>query len=189
MQFSYQVSEADYRRAFKLRTSGRNFKILMFWAFILVCLLMLWAVVSKTNARNSEDSAPPVTQSDQDSQAPAPGKTSMSRSLLMNLGPVVLVVGVLVFLRPMILRRAYRKDPAMQGTYTIDLTPGAISIQNTSGFSTEAGWNLYDFWKQGKGVIILVGKSGTFFILSIARLSEPQREELRGILSAALPKK
>ena len=192
MQFSYRVSEADYRTAFKLRTSGfggRTVKVIMFWVFILVCLLMLWAVVTKINGRSSEDSTSSVTQNDQDSQAPAPRATSMSIGLLINLAPVVLAVGVLVFLRPMMLRRAYRRDPAMQGTYTVDLALGAISIQNTSGFSTEAGWNLYDFWKEGKGVIILVNKSGTFFVLSIAQLFEPQRAELRGILSAALPKK
>jgi hypothetical protein len=48
---------------------------------------------------------------------------------------------------------------------------------------------LDDYWCEGKSVIVLMFHSGTYSILSLAGLSEPQRGELRGILTAALQKR
>jgi hypothetical protein len=86
------------------------------------------------------------------------------------------------------LRRQYRKDPAMQGQFTINITPESISTHNTAGSSSNTGWNIYDYWREGKGMILIVCQSGVAVPISLAGLSEAQQNELRGILAAALPK-
>jgi hypothetical protein len=107
--------------------------------------------------------------------------------------PAILIVGAWFFvvfrLQPMLLRRRYRKDPSMQGQFTVNITQESISTQNTAGSSSRTGWNIYKHWREEKGLILLVFHSGAYFLLSLAGLSEPQRDELRGILAAALPKK
>ena len=87
------------------------------------------------------------------------------------------------------LRRIYRKDPLMQGQFTVNLSPESISIQNTAGTSAKTGWNIYKGWREGKGIIVLLLHPGTAFAMSLAGLSEPERSELRGVLNSALPKK
>jgi hypothetical protein len=64
-----------------------------------------------------------------------------------------------------------------------------LRIQNTAGLNAEISWNFYEWWREDRGVIVLLMKSGAYFILGIGQLSEPQRQELRGILSSALPAK
>jgi hypothetical protein len=86
-------------------------------------------------------------------------------------------------------RRLYRKDPLMRGQFAVSITPASIAIKNTAGTSSQSGWDIYDFWREGRSVIILVMHSSAYFILSLAELSEAQRGELRGILAAALPKR
>jgi len=197
MLFSYQVSEADYLRAWKMRmkigSRGKIVKTIMFWVFILVCLMMLWAVVTRNSEKRSEDVAPAVTQSDQPSEPPAQSQPKTTLSILQNVGPFVFILGLWAFLLfkavPMSVLRMYRKDPAMQGVFTIDVTPASLSIQNTAGISSQAGWSLYDCWKEGKDVIVLLNKSGTYFVISLGQLSETQREELRGMLASVLPQK
>jgi hypothetical protein len=71
----------------------------------------------------------------------------------------------------------------------VNITPELISTQNTAGTSSKTGWNIYDYWHEGKGIILLVYHSGAYFLLSLASLSDAQRDELRAILAAAIPKK
>lgn len=198
MQFSYKVSEADYRRALRLRVAGgfgkRIFrttsKVVLFWVFILVCLMMLWAVVERTSPDRSSSSS--TQQSQESLERPPSENTSFGRTMAVNVGPFVLIGAIWVFMLYRLvpsIGRQYRKDPAMQGVYTIDITPSSLSIQNTSGFSTQSGWNLYDYWMESKTTTVLVYKSGAFFVISTDALSDPQRSELCGILGSVVPKK
>jgi hypothetical protein len=197
MQFTYRVSEADYRLAWKLRAKSgfgnRTIRTIMFWVFILVCLMLVWAVVQKSR-QLPPDSPAAVAEpnGNGDSATPRP-EEPIPHALLVNIGPFVLIAGIWVFmlfqLGPRRLRRFYLKDPAMQGTYTVDVTQAAFALENTAGVSSRMAWDLYDYWQERKGVIVLVNKSGTYFILNAAGLSEDQQSELRGILSSALTKK
>jgi len=77
----------------------------------------------------------------------------------------------------------------MQGEFTVSVTPQSISIRNTEGTSFTSVWSVYERWREGKNLIVLIFRSGGYSTLNIAGLSEFQRDELRGILAAALPKK
>jgi hypothetical protein len=145
---------------------------------------MLWAVVRRNSQVPLEAENP----------APQTAEEGHSASqVLVNVGPFILVAGVWVFmvfrLAPKRLRRQYLRDPSMQGEFTVRVSPASISIENTAGSSTTAGWNIYEDWREGKAVIILSLFSGAYFILGLTELPEPQRAELCGILAAALPKK
>ena len=78
MEFSYRVSEKEYRAAWGLqlrRQSGsRVMKIIMFWVFILVCLLMLWTVVSGNPGTPKTSNT--VQTSDQSSDTPESAASS-----------------------------------------------------------------------------------------------------------------
>lgn len=198
MQITYRVSEADYQRAWKLRVKGglgrsRTVKTIMFWVFILICLMMLWAVVTKSNERKTESSPDAVEQSTEESSTPQQSSRPVAQNLLTNVGPFVLIGGVWFFMlfqmRPRAMRRQYLNDPTMQGTYSVDITPEALLVENTAGVSSRTAWNLYDYWREANGVFVLVNKSGTYFVISTAELAEPQRDELRTTLASVLQKK
>ncbi|HEY5083057.1 MAG TPA: hypothetical protein VII48_00925 [Rhizomicrobium sp.] len=182
MEFSYGITEQEYRQAFKLRTKigskGRRLKAVMFWVFILVCLLLIWTVVQK--ALQPSEIQPVLVVAD------SPGVFS-------NIWPFGLIVGIVIFLRfgllPIRLRQMYRKDPSMQGQFTAKVTATSFSLANTAGMSSQAGWNYYEDWREANGVVALICKNGSYQPLSLANLSEPVRAELRGILASALPKK
>jgi hypothetical protein len=193
MEFSYILSEKEYLRAVKLacKAASRSIiKMVLFWVFVLVCLMLLFAVYQKNKQRQGLSDQPDVTQ-------PAVGDSehtgSTTHDLLWNVGPFILLGGVWIvswlWLQPMRLRRIYRKDPFMQGRSTVDITPESISIRNTAGTSSQTGWNVYDSWREGKDLIILVHHSRVCSVLSLTELPESQRDELRAILTTALPKK
>jgi hypothetical protein len=200
MEFSYRISETDYMRAMQLRrgpsVESRTLRTILFWVFILVCLVMLWTVVERSaNQRGVEAPAQTApTSSPEATGNPAPATTtSPARALLVNVGPFVVFICAWIFVLkrfgPTTLRRLYRKDPAMQGEFTVSVTPQSISIRNTEGTSFTSVWSVYERWREGKNLIVLIFRSGGYSTLNIAGLSEFQRDELRGILAAALPKK
>ncbi len=197
MQFTYRVSEADYQRAWKLRVKGiygnKIVKIIFFWVFIVVCLMLLWAIIAKTNQQRSDSPVTVAEQRSHEDSAPPQSSRPSAGTLLVNVGPFLLIGGIWFFMFtqmvPRRMRRQYLKDPAMQGVFTIDVTPTAIGVENTAGVSSRMVWNLYDYWRERKGVIVLVNKSGTYFIISTAELSEVQQGELREMLFSVLPKK
>ncbi|MGB6193975.1 MAG: hypothetical protein WBF42_16005 [Terracidiphilus sp.] len=77
----------------------------------------------------------------------------------------------------------------MQGQFSMKFTPASLSVQNTAGLSAEMGWNIVEYWREGRGLILLVFFTGTCYAVSLANLAEPQRDELRSIFTAALPKR
>lgn len=193
MEFSYRLSEAEYLQAWRLGRKASSkpvVKTIMFWVFILACLMLFFVVMEK---QNQPVSAPDDSSASQTSTEQAPSHAPAMKSLLVNVAPFLVLAGVWIFvvfrLVPMRVARIYRKDPYMQGGFTVSITPESISIRNTAGTSSHSGWNVYDGWREGKGLVVLRLHSGAYVPLSAVNLSEAQRTELRGILSAALPQK
>ena len=193
MEFSFRVTEKDYLAAWKLRMKASRSnvrKTVLFWVFILVCLTMLWVIVQRKAQLLSQEQqqavpSQPVSAADK--------AVSPSHALLVNVGPFALIAAVWVLLLlnlgPKGIRRMYRKDPTMQGEFTVNITHDSISTQNTAGTSSKSQWSIYSYWREGTGIIVLFLLNGAYFVLSLAGLSDAQRDELRGILATALQKK
>jgi hypothetical protein len=77
----------------------------------------------------------------------------------------------------------------MRGQFTVTLTPESISIQNSTGTSSGSDWKSYIGWYEAKGVMVLFSRPATRLLISLAGLSDAQKDELRGILAAAIPRK
>ncbi len=199
MKFSYGISEADYLKAWKVRSKVNSgpkvVKVVMFWVFILVALLVLWMVVQK----NAHSAAPQTTTDDvasvDDSSStlsPLAPKSKVNQ-LVINVGPFVLIAGLWIWMLarmgPAKMRKFYRSDPGMKGRYTVEVMPEFIAIENTAGFSSRSSWNIYECWIESKDLVILVMRSQAHFIVGLSELSQGQRDELRTILSTALAKK
>jgi hypothetical protein len=193
MEFSYKLSEAEYLNGWKLRSKQSlppgMIKTILLWAFILACLILLRSFFFQHNIHPSDSAESPVAQ-------PAERGQNLSKLLGDSLplvgsvifGAVVFIVLLRSGLKNM-RRRHYLKDPMMQGTFTVRITPSQIEMDNTEGCSSQSGWNLYAGWREDKGVAILLLCSGSFEILGLAGLSESEKTELRGILSRALLQK
>ncbi len=198
MEFSYKLTEAEYLRASKLRLKsagkGATVKTVLIWVFILICLMLFWGVVTRNARKPAVDpSAPIPTSSESVTSTSTPPKTDVPLALLFNVGPFLLLLAVwftLVTLwLPARLRRMYLNDPAAQGLFTVNVTTHSFAFKNTAGISSEISWNIYERWIDGGDLILLVNYSQASLTLSLAGLSDAGRAELRGILSAALPKK
>jgi len=187
MELSYTISKAEYLRAYKLyrKHSLRSWimRLFWFWCFLFICLMLLWVIVQRSSNQATIAQHPAV-----ESVAPVPAKTDYA-----GIAQAVVIAGAWIFvvfiLPKMRLSWMYRRDPSMQGQFTVNITSDSISVQNTAGTSSRTGWNVYDYWRERKNVIALVLRSGAFLPLSTASLSEAQRAELRSTLTVALPKK
>jgi hypothetical protein len=184
MEFSYWVSEAEYAQAWKAARSG-SYRLIRFltwfmlsWLSVFLVVILLWVFAYYTS--------PQLPVQHLHSSASASGTVGVMLPFLLVL---CVWIFVLVGFTPMHIRRRYRKDPTMQGQFTVSITPDSISTSNTVGASSQSGWNVYRGWGEGKGVIVLLSHPGTYFILSLAGLTEPQRLELRAIVCGALPRK
>jgi hypothetical protein len=185
MEFSYWVSEAEYARAWKAARSGSYRLIrfltwfMLFWLSLFLVVILLWVFAYYTTPHL------PAQQHPYSSASPS--------GAVYNVLPFLLVLCIWAYVlfgfTPMRIRRMYRKDPSMQGQFTVSITPDSISTSNTAGMSSQGGWNAYKGWSDGKDIIVLLSHSGTYLILSLAGLTEPQRLELRAIVSGALPRK
>jgi hypothetical protein len=120
-------------------------------------------------------------------------QVTAASTLIERVGPFLVLAGLWILivtaLVPMRLKYLYRKDPRMHARFTVDITPNFIFTHNSAGTTSKSGWNVYQYWCEGKSVIVLMFRSGSYSILSLAGLSELQRGELRGILSASLKKR
>jgi hypothetical protein len=193
MEFSYTVSEAEYLRAWKLErkaSSRSSLKTAVFWISIMIGLLLLYRFIQPRQQQANLSHAQPVPHASVTQvnypDTPTPGIMEKAGPFLVLAGLWILIVTGLV---PMRLRHIYRKDPRMQGQFTVNLTPESISTENSVGTLSRSGWNVYNYWCEGKGIIVLMFHSGTYSILSLAGLSAVQQDELRRTLKAALKKK
>jgi hypothetical protein len=188
MEFSYRISEAEYLSAWKLcykTTTGIQIvKAVLFWLAIVVALTLVYLNVHG------------IAQPHPTAQQIAVEKVKdslMAREFLVFVSPSIFVFCIRIYMTIGFEQKSmcsvYRKEPSLHGQITVNITPESISTENTVGISTKTGWNIYDYWREGKGMILLVFHSRTYFLIGLAGLSDVQRDELRGILTAVLPKK
>jgi hypothetical protein len=188
MEFSYRISEAEYRKVSILEQIGSarsaQFKAVVFWIFILVCLVLLWLVVSRSAPTGPVRISPSVHP-----VSPPPGSAHGAADWLFTV-PAAVVAVLWAFSQSRSRQRNnYQRDPEMQGVFTVNLTTQSISVRNSAGTSFESAWSIFESWWEKLGLILLRRRSGTFLVLNLAGLTEPQRAELRSILADALPQK
>ncbi len=197
MEFTYRISEADYFAAAKLRNKSMRKTALwriMFWLFILVCMVVVWSIISRldTHAPAHSDTQPQIS-SDSSGETGISSTALISASVAANVIPICVLIFVwafaIYFIGPWRLRKLYRKDPAVQGEITVNITPESISSRNTAGSMSQTGWNIYERWVESGNLILLVTHSRIYGIMNIAGLSDTQRAELRSIIATALPRK
>jgi hypothetical protein len=197
MEFSYKVSEADFRQAWRLErkaSSRSSLKTAAFWISIMLGLLLLYKFI-QPGGQQAVASSPLFVAQASLNQSPdrLPGPVSTVSDSLERVGPFLVLAGVWILvvttLVPMRLRYLYRRDPRMQAQFTVNITPDAISTENSAGTTSHSAWNVYEYWCEGKDIIVLMFHSGTYSILNLAGLSSLQRDELRGILAAALARR
>jgi hypothetical protein len=183
MEFTFKVSELEFLQAAKLyRKSTVNSKLrkVLFAAFIFICLVLLFAVVMKI--RNG-----PVEN------VPREQATVTAALILQQVGPLILIAALWIFLLfvwpRMRLRNIYRKSPALQGEVTVQATLDMFSVQTSTGSASRTSWSDMKTWHEDKGFILLIYPTKIYQIVSVKDLADPQRQELRGILRAALPQK
>lgn len=187
MEFSYQISESDYISACKLaiksRRSGTT-KAILFWAFIVICLVLLFGVITKQKQlpADSEVDSVPVTQ-----------QASSGEALVKNVAPFVgiLVIWgfIVVFWLPRAGKRMYRRDTNLHGAITVTMDAESFAFRSTVGTSIQSRWSVFNGWLEKRDIVLLRYPNGTFQILNLAGLSEVEREQLRSILKTALPQK
>src|SRR5579859_2784370 len=113
MEFSYRINRDDFVQASKLRLQKNGLvsvitKTVVFWIFILICLILLWTIVQKRSS-----SAPPkhaaqdtavASSNGEDAQTVSPsrsthaGNTTIAKALLVNVGPFFLLAAIWFFM-------------------------------------------------------------------------------------------
>jgi hypothetical protein len=199
MEFSYTISEAEYLQAGRVskKASGRAVLAakLIFWFLVLAFLIAGWGLtLSDPHVVTISHGADGYDYATTDWSRSSHPFARASHTLMVNFGPIAIFLmsaaGVYAFRGPVYrLRRAYRKNPVMNGKFTVFVTPESFSGRNSAGTSWQDNWTLFESWREGSGLILLNLRNGPYYILNLAGLSDPQRTELRSILADALPQK
>jgi hypothetical protein len=164
------------------RKSAVNSKVrkILFAVFVSLCLVLLFVVVMKTR-NDSVDNAP------QEQTSVTAGQ------IAQQIGPLALIAAfwiILIFVWPrMRLRRIYRNSPALQGAVTVQATLDSFSAQTSTGSVSRTSWGDIKSWHEGNGLMLLIHPTKVYQVINVRDLSEPQRDELRGILTSVLPRK
>ena len=176
MRFEYTISEDNFLKGVRLscRTQSRKAKIILSLVILFLLLITVGPMISRGLQPEANDQ-PQLSSSSV--WVPIP--------VITGCFAMALQAG---YYGPRRLRQLYRKNPAMQGVITVEITPDSI-VMESAEFSSRSKWNLYEFWSEQDSLIVLVLLSRVFVILNIADLAEPQREELRAILGSVLSKK
>jgi hypothetical protein len=178
MEITCKVTEADFLAAWRLACGRGKLHqlacLISYWFLLFFFLFGLSAAVHANSTDGPDVGAGPNITSN-----------PLGLALLAALW-VFIVIGYYVSRR---MRSLYRKNPAMQGQVTFDIAPHQLSVESTAGFSSRSEWHIVECWREGGGIIVLVYFSKAYHIVSLAGLAEAQRQELRAILTAALPKR
>ena len=193
MEFSFTVSDAEFRRAWRLvrkASSRSSVKTAAFWILIMTGMMLLYRYVQPGNHQSAASYHLAFSRS---SFVAAANRVASLSTFSERVGPFLVLAGVWILvvggLVPLRLHYMYRKDPRMLGQFSVNITRDSITTETSMGTLSKSSWNVYDYWSEEKGVIVLMFHSGAYSIVSLAGLSEAQRDELRAILSAALPKR
>lgn len=193
MEFSFKITETEFRQAWRLErkaSSRSSLKTAAFWISIMLGLLLLYKFIQPGEQQSAASNHMTVSQA---SLSQPPGPATTLTGSLQRIGPFLVLAGVWILvvtgLVPMRLRYLYRRDPRMKGQFTVKVTTDSISTENTAGTTSHSSWNVYDYWCEGKDIIVLMFHSGAYSILSLAGLSNPQRNELRSILTNSLARR
>lgn len=193
MEFSYKVTEEEFKAAWRLKrkaSSRSSFKTAVFWILLMLGLLMFYRSLEIKNNQPEITVGKLATQSIFVNTA---NFTPPSQESIADAGPFIVLSGVWTLivsvLIPMRLRLLYQRDPRMQGQFTVNVTKDYVTTENSAGTESKTSWNVYNYWCENKGIIVLMFHSGAYSILSLAMLSGAQKKELREILSASLKRK
>ncbi|HZL50851.1 MAG TPA: YcxB family protein, partial [Terracidiphilus sp.] len=183
----------EFRRSWRLARkapSRSSVKTGAFWIFIMTGMMLLYRYVQPSNHQSAGAYHLVFSRS---SFVAAANRVASLSTFSERVGPFLVLAGVWVLvvggLVPLRLHYMYRKDPRMLGQFSVNITRDSITTETSMGTLSKSSWNVYDYWSEEKGVIILIFHSGAYSIVSLAGLSEAQRDELRAILSAAIPKR
>jgi len=176
MEFSYDVSLKDAREAFWLHYWNLRTKIAMvaFLALAVADLAIMFAIVKSDMAAGK--------------RALESFGSDPTSSFLILLAVLLFFFGYVFLLLPWIALRPIRKNPSLLAVRQASATSEYFDVQAEGG-SSRLKWSVYKYWREGKNVIILKVVSGQYQAVSKRALADAQREELRAILTAALPKK
>ena len=181
MEFTTKISERDFVAGLRLASkslSGTVISAFIYVASVLLVLAHLGAVVDKHPRPNSPYAAEDIKR----------GTTIEDGIMPLEQLCLIYLLLFVVFV-PVRAHWKYRKDPSQRGENLVQVGPGGVSEESSMGSSSSRTWSVCSYWRESKRVFVLMTQSGIFYIFPKAGLSEAQREELRGILTAALPRK
>jgi hypothetical protein len=192
MEFSYKLSEADYLLAgsIAVKRPGRPRARLLFYAYLATLFLLLWGGLIIGMLLEQMDlvgiSAAQI-QGVQADKAIVPASI-VPALLYFCAGLILLRTGFLRWFDRGRRLEHFRTDPGCQAETTVIATAQSIAFRSKTG-SSESIWDCYSMWAERQGILVLVTHAGVRKILKVSSLSESEKAEFRGILSAALPKK
>lgn len=186
MEFSYRIREDEFLKSEKPEML-RIYNKIFLWGCILLSLVFVWYELFGPDAGQPNSGSQTVSG--------AVVQERSSGSFFARNHPLFIIAGVLILswpygvfvFFPRRLRRKYQANASMQGDFTLNITPDAVTLQYSGG-ADRTEWKVYEHWSEKKDVIWLGFPQGGHQLVGVAALSDAQRDELRSILAAHLPK-
>ena len=177
MEFSYKLNKEIYLEAFRLY-HWKLWRRLVVACFVMIALLDLVVLAIITREGRSQGQQLFETLS-----------LDPAISCLFLLVVLILVSASSIMLPQWRISRMYRKNPERDAIVTLTVTLEQFGVRLEGKGNSSFNWTLYKYWREGKNVIILALHMGQHQFIPKTDLTPTQLDELRSILSTALPKK
>lgn len=92
-------------------------------------------------------------------------------------------------LRPISIRRAYARNPALHREITADFNATGMCATDETGNGSEFVWNHFDRFLESSRVFVLGTPGNIFYIVSKSGMNHSEQQELRALLGGTIPKR
>lgn len=178
MGFSFRISEDEYVRSAKSHVEGHTSSKVGLCIYLFLAVLCLHLILMLTYGQIQYSAE----------------RMSIGFALALYIpliGLIVIPAFWRIYLVPRPYSRIYRLDPVLQSEMRVTVTSRGFTRDCDFGEPLRTNWSQYRYWREFHNVILLVEAANDWALtaVSIAELLDWQRDELRDILTAALPQK
>ena len=178
MKFTTRVTEADFVAAYRLKCRSLHRRIASGIAYTWAAVFWTFLIGAAISEHNHPDEL-------------FLGQNASDFAHVLLPGAILILVWILVFrvYPPYATRRTFRRSTNLQCEILNEVNAEGLWQKTSGGSYGFSQWQDLSYWRESEEITIVVYPSDVFCILPKASLSSDQRDELRHILTKALPQR
>lgn len=178
MQFTTRITEDDYVDANRLKTRSLQRTVASVLVYSLTALFWIF-LVGAWIAEHIYHAHSFLGQN----------AAELQRTFMP--GAIAFLLWILAFrvYPARVTRRKFRNAPSLHGDLFLEINTEGLMQKTAHGSYGFSRWPDFSYWRESKKMFIVVDPTNVFCMIPKASLGREQRNEIRSMLTAALPRR